>query len=64
MLGPESIATWILAGLAFGIAFFQLIASTKFLRSRDQGTARKLLRTSLVFLPAIFLLVVVRWGLF
>ena len=63
VLRPDSVATWIVTSLAVLIAGYQLASSLKFLMRRDQGTARKLLRTSLVFLPAIFLLVVVRWGL-
>jgi len=62
VLRPDSIATWIVASLALFLAVYQLGASVRFLKSRDQQTARKLLRTSLVFLPAMFLLVVVRWG--
>lgn len=63
VLSPDSTATWIVSSLALFLAVYQLGASVKFLMSRDQQTARKLLRTSLVFLPAMFLLVVVRWGL-
>ncbi|MFN5272679.1 MAG: heme o synthase [Planctomycetota bacterium] len=63
VLKPDSFAGWIVTSIAFAIASYQLLASIKFLMQRDPVTARKLLRTSLVFLPAIFLLVVVRWGL-
>jgi len=63
VLDPNTPATWVVTVLAVLIAVYQLASSLKFLRCRDQQTARKLLRTSLVFLPAIFLLIVVRWGL-
>lgn len=63
VLKPDSFAGWIVTSIAVAIAGYQLLASIKFLMQRDPVTARKLLRTSLVFLPAIFLLVVVRWGL-
>jgi protoheme IX farnesyltransferase len=63
VLGPDSVPSWIVAIVALLIAGYQLLWSIRFLKSRDQVNARKLLRTSLVFLPAIFLLVVVRWGL-
>jgi protoheme IX farnesyltransferase len=63
VLQPVSIASWIVTCIAVLIAGYQLIASIRFLRHRDTPVARRLLRTSLVFLPAIFLLVVVRWGL-
>lgn len=63
VLKPDSFAGWIVTSIAVAIASYQLLASIKFLMQRDPVTARKLLRTSLVFLPAIFLLVVVRWGL-
>ncbi|MCE2812524.1 MAG: heme o synthase [Planctomycetota bacterium] len=63
VLQPVSIASGIVTGIAVWIAVYQLVASIKFLNQRDSQTARRLLRTSLVFLPAVFLLVVVRWGL-
>ncbi len=63
VLQPVSIASGIVTGIAVWIAAYQLVASIKFLNQRDSQTARRLLRTSLVFLPAVFLLVVVRWGL-
>ncbi len=63
VLQPVSIASGIVTGIAVWIAVYQLVASIRFLNQRDSQTARRLLRTSLVFLPAVFLLVVVRWGL-
>ena len=63
VLQPIGYASWLVTLMAIGIAAYQLLWSIKFLGLRDQSNARKLLRTSLVFLPAIFLLVVVRWGL-
>ncbi|MFM8216898.1 MAG: UbiA family prenyltransferase, partial [Pirellula sp.] len=63
VLQPVSIASWMVTGISVVIAGYQLVASIKFLNQRDTQTARRLLRTSLVFLPAVFLLVVIRWGL-
>jgi protoheme IX farnesyltransferase len=63
VLQPVSIATWLVTSISVVIAGYQLVASIKFLNQRDSQTARRLLRTSLVFLPAVFLLVVIRWGL-
>jgi protoheme IX farnesyltransferase len=63
VLDPNSIATWALTLPAVLIASLQTWVSIKFLMKRDNLTARKLLRTSLLFLPAIFLVVVLRWGL-
>jgi protoheme IX farnesyltransferase len=61
VLYPQGILSWIIAlggGLA---ALTQVIASYRFLVVRDDTTARRLLRSSLVYLPAIMLLVVLRW---
>jgi protoheme IX farnesyltransferase len=63
VLQPDGIAHWLITIIAVSIASYQLAWSIQFLIRRDQSNARKLLRTSLVFLPAIFLLVVIRWGL-
>jgi len=63
VLDPNSIATWMLTVPAVLIASLQSWVAIKFLMQRDNVTAKKLLRTSLLFLPAIFLLVVLRWGL-
>lgn len=63
VLRPETVPSWIVAIIALSTAAYQTVSSIRFLMKRDQSTARKLLRTSLIFLPAIFLLVVIRWGL-
>lgn len=61
VLRPDSIATWIVAGLGVVSCLWQAVASFRFLQSRNDVTARKLLRASLLYLPAILLLVVARW---
>jgi protoheme IX farnesyltransferase len=61
VLYPQGLLSWVIAlggGLA---ALTQVIASYRFLVVRDDTTARRLLRSSLVYLPAIMLLVVLRW---
>lgn len=61
ILFPHNWSTWIVAILGGLAAWTQVVASYRFLLQRDDTTARKLLRASLVYLPAIMLLVVVRW---
>jgi heme o synthase len=61
ILYPLGWATWIVAILGGLAAWTQVVASFRFFKQRDDATARKLLRASLVYLPAIMLLVVVRW---
>ncbi len=61
VLQPVSAVGWVVAGLGVLAAATQVTASYRFLRVRDNGTARKLLRASLVYLPAIMLLTVIRW---
>ncbi|MFN7734377.1 MAG: heme o synthase [Pirellula sp.] len=61
VLYPVGIPSWIVAILGGLAAWTQVSASYRFLKSRDDATARKLLRASLVYLPAIMLLVVLRW---
>lgn len=61
VLYPAGIASWVVAVLGGLAAWTQVAASYRFLKSRDDATARKLLRASLVYLPAIMLLVVLRW---
>lgn len=57
---PTGPVTWILASLAIGSCCLQLIASIRFLANRNEQTARKLLHSSLIYLPSIMLLVVIR----
>ncbi len=63
VLRPDSVATWIVALLGAVSCLWQLVASVRFLKDRNNTTARTLLRASLIYLPAIMLLVVVRWVL-
>jgi protoheme IX farnesyltransferase len=63
VLQPTGWVTWPVALLGAAAAATQVAASVRFLRSRDDRTARKLLHASLIFLPAIMLLAVVRWVL-
>ncbi len=63
VLRPDSLATWIVAGLGALSCVAQIVASWRFLLDRNNVTARKLLRASLIYLPAIMLLVVLRWVL-
>ncbi len=57
---PTGPVTWILAAMAVASCWFQLTASFRFLRNRNEQTARKLLHSSLLYLPSIMLLVVIR----
>jgi heme o synthase len=61
VLHPESSITWVVACLGAISCFGQAMSSYRFLLERNDKTARKLLHSSLVYLPAIMLLVVVRW---
>ena len=63
VLHPVSAITWIVACLGAIACFGQAIASLRFLNDRNNQTARKLLHSSLIYLPAIMLLVVVRWSI-
>lgn len=61
VLHPVSPVTWFVAVLGAISCLGQALASLKFLQDRNNQTARKLLHSSLIYLPAIMLLVVVRW---
>jgi protoheme IX farnesyltransferase len=61
VLYPVGILSWVVAAMGGLAAWTQVAASYRFLKSCDDATARKLLRASLVYLPAIMLLVVLRW---
>jgi heme o synthase len=63
VLHPVSSVTWLVASLGAVACFGQAKASFRFLNTRNDKTARKLLHSSLIYLPAIMLLVVVRWGI-
>ena len=63
VLHPVSTTTWIVAVLGAIACLGQAAASLRFLNNRNNQTARKLLHSSLIYLPAIMLLVVVRWGI-
>lgn len=62
VLMPQSYLTWGIALLGVASCLGQALASCKFLRDRNNITAKKLLRASLLYLPAIMLLVVLRWA--
>ena len=59
-VAPNSVFTWSLAVLAIASCLFQLKASVLFLAERNEQTARKLLHSSLIYLPMIMLVVVIR----
>jgi protoheme IX farnesyltransferase len=63
VLHPISVFTWVVAILGAVSCLGQAVASYRFLRSRNNQTAKKLLHSSLIYLPAIMMLVVVRWGM-
>lgn len=63
VLHPESATTWVVALLGAVSCLGQATASFRFLKERNNLTAKKLLHSSLLYLPAIMLLVVVRWGI-
>lgn len=62
VLRPDSPITWCIAILGVLSCVSQAMASYRFLLDRNDVTARKLLRASLIYLPAIMMLVVVRWS--
>jgi heme o synthase len=63
VLHPVSLATWTVALLGAASCLGQAFASYRFLQVRNNQTAKKLLHSSLIYLPAIMFLVVVRWGI-
>jgi heme o synthase len=63
VLHPISAATWVVALLGAASCLGQAAASLRFLNERNNQTAKKLLHSSLIYLPSIMLLVVVRWGI-
>jgi len=63
ILHPVSPVTWVVALFGAFACLGQAAASWRFLKDRNNHTAKKLLHSSLVYLPAIMLLVVVRWGI-
>ncbi len=63
VLHPVSVTTWAVALLGAASCIGQAVASFRFWNERNNQTARKLLHSSLIYLPAIMLLVVVRWGI-
>lgn len=63
VLQPTSPLTWGVAVLGILSCMGQALASGRFLKDRNNVTAKKLLRASLLYLPAIMLLVVLRWSL-
>lgn len=62
VLSPVSVTTWIIALLGVLSCVVQAVAAFRFLRNRDNLNAKKLLKASLIYLPAIMLLVVFRWA--
>ena len=63
VLHPLSTVTWVVACLGAVSCLGQAAASFRFLKERNDRTARKLLHSSLIYLPAIMFLVIVRWGI-
>jgi heme o synthase len=63
VLHPMSAATWVVACFGAIACLGQAGSAGRFLRDRNDLTARKLLRSSLVYLPAIMMLVVIRWSI-
>ena len=59
-VSPIGPFTWCLAALAVGSCLLQLNAAIRFLANRNEHTARKLLHSSLLYLPSIMLVVVIR----
>ena len=59
-LHPENLFDWSLAALGVLSCLGQIKASFKFMKQRTTQTARKLLHSSLIFLPSFLTLVVVR----
>lgn len=60
LMHPESPMEWLLACIALAVCAVQLHASWRFMQQRTTQTARTLLRSSLIVLPAIMTMVVVR----
>ncbi len=63
VLHPASMGGWLVAGLGVAACVGQAWASWLFLCDRNDVSARRLLRSSLLYLPSIMLLVTIRWGL-
>ncbi|MFO0012858.1 MAG: protoheme IX farnesyltransferase, partial [Planctomycetota bacterium] len=61
VMQPTNLGSWIFAILGALVCLPQVRSSLRFLVQRDDPRARVLLRASLVYLPAILLLAVVRW---
>ncbi len=57
LMHPESPMEWLLACIALAVCAIQLHASWRFLQQRTTQTARTLLRSSLIVLPAIMTMV-------
>jgi heme o synthase len=60
VLQPAGIFSWMLAILGAASCLLQVVASWNFMKLRENTTARKLLHSSLIYLPAIMLLVLIR----
>jgi heme o synthase len=63
VLSPTGPISWLIAGLAVATCIWQLVQSYRFLQDRNRTTSKRLLRASLIYLPAILLLIVIRWSL-
>lgn len=59
-VAPMSSLTWVLAILGALSCVKQIVASIRFLKARNEQTARKLLHASLIYLPSIMLIVLIR----
>jgi protoheme IX farnesyltransferase len=60
ILEPTDALTWSLAAVGVFASLVLAIASLAFMRHRDMPSARLLLRSSLLYLPAILMLVAIR----
>ncbi len=59
-VNPTGPVTWGLAILGAAICLKQIFASIRFLENRNEKTARKLLHSSLIYLPSIMLIILLR----
>lgn len=60
---PTAIGSTLLACVAVFSGLPQVMASWRFMRCRSEQTARRLLHSSLVFLPTVMLILMVRFGM-
>jgi protoheme IX farnesyltransferase len=56
---PATIPEWLIAFIGMAAGLFQVRAAVRFFAHRDDTTARKLLYASLIYLPAVMVLVMI-----